>query len=64
MFGNRGTVFTPTYVNSTQELVIGESFGQPIPPNSTTFGELLTLYPDVPSKGSCVTSLKYCVGLS
>jgi len=52
---SRGTAFTPTFVNSTQEVALIIDTFEPRPPNTTVVGAIATLYPDDPSLGSYVS---------
>ena len=49
---DEGTLFTPTYINSTVEVELALSVLEPKTPNSTILGDILSLYPNDPSMGS------------
>ena len=61
---DEGTVFTPTYINSTAEVAEIIELVQPRPANSTVLDELLALYPDDPSLGSPFGTGNQTFGLS
>lgn len=61
---DEGTVFTPTFINSTQLVTLAINLGQPRPPNSSIVSEALEFYPDDPSLGSPFDTGNATFGLS
>ncbi len=61
---DEGTLFTPTYINSTALITLALDVEEPIPPNMTVIDEVLTLYPDDPSFGSPFNTGNQTFGLS